>query len=345
MLHLAFGLDKNYVMQCGVAISSVCENNKSEDVFFHILVLSEKNELDIFSDLIDIINRYNQKYEIISIGELYFEKLPQIGYISKATYLRLLLPQVIDSSIDQLLYLDSDIVVLGSLHFFVENPLRDDIACGAAIDVNGCTVKHHNRLGISSPVTYFNAGVLQMNLKYWREHNISDQVIQKISENRYWFMDQDAINVVLCGKISRIPYKYNVQTSHYLYPPIEQELDITYHQELLEAMDKPIIIHYASYRKPWFDDCPKREYWDCYLKKTKWANEPLLYTPPNDDTTQEWLLRIRNKDNRMLNKYAPTFYKMVYWASLSKLSRSIFKCAFKSLSFILHLFGFKNLKS
>ena len=340
MLHLALGLDIKYVMQCGVAISSVCENNKGEEVFFHILVLAEKSELNHFSDLVDIVKGYNQKYEIIAIGEAYFEKLPQISYISKATYLRLLLPQVISPNIDQLLYLDSDIVVLGSLHYFVENPLRDDIACGAAIDVNGCSIKHHNRLGISSSVTYFNAGILQMNLKYWRKHNISDQTINKVSENQYWFMDQDAINVVLSGKIHRIPFKYNLQTSHYLYLPIEQELDIVYHQELLEAMDKPVIIHYASYRKPWFDDCPKREYWEYYFKKTKWANEPLLCTPPNDDTTQEWLHRIRSKDNRLLNKYAPTFYKMLYWASRSKLSRITFKCAFKFLSLFLHLFGF-----
>lgn len=311
MLHIALGLDAKYVMQSGVTITSICENNKDLDLFFHIATLGEGSDSTVFSPLTDILEHYNQQGEIIPIVDKYFEGLPELNYISKATYLRLLLPKVLKEDVGQVLYLDSDIIVMGSLRYFVEHPLSMEYGCGAAIDVNGCTIKHHNRLGISVPVTYFNAGVLQMNLVYWRNNDISSKTIQKIAENQYWFMDQDAINVVLNGKISRVPYKYNLQTSHYLYPPTEQELDIKYHQELSDAMNNPVIIHYASYRKPWQEDCPRKEYWEEYKGKTIWAKTQPWPSKPNDDTTQEWIKKARSLNIDLVNMYSPRFYKFI----------------------------------
>lgn len=312
MIHIAFGADTNYIMQCGVAITSLCENNKDNELFVHIMTLCEKNEKEQFNALLDILDKYHQRGELIAIGEDYFKGLPEGDYISKATYLRLLLPKVLPE-VEQILYLDSDIVVLGNLVYFAEHSLASDMACGAAIDVNGCTIKHHNRLGIPHPTIYFNAGVLQMNLKYWRNNNIAAKAIEGISShNDWWFMDQDAINVVLSGKISRIPYEYNLQTSHYLYPPTVQELDIQYHQELARAMDNPVIIHYASYRKPWQKDCPKQEHWLKYKNKTQWKDVPLMKSKPNDDTTQEWKEKACHKNTYKVNKYAPLFYKFMY---------------------------------
>jgi len=316
MLHIAFGADTNYIMQCGVAITSVCENNKDMDISFHIMVLCEEEEVVKFDPLVTIIEKYDQKGELLPIGQKYFANLPEGEYISRATYLRLLLPKVLSTDISQVLYLDSDIVVLGSLKYFEEHPLDSVIACGAALDINGMSIKHHNRLGLSAPVTYFNAGILQMNLTYWRDNKIASQAIEGIAgHSDWWFMDQDAINVVLEGKISRIPYRYNLQTSHYLYPPTQQELDKCYHQELYDAMETPIIIHYASYRKPWQKGCPKQEFWLKYKKMTQWASCPMMKSKPNDDTTQEWIRKANSKSARAVNTYAPCFFKFIYYFS------------------------------
>ncbi len=310
-IHIALGLDSKYVMQCGVAITSICENNKEEDLHFHIAILEDGEHPITFQPLIDITQAYHQHSELIPIKAEYFEGLPELTYISKATYLRLLLPKVLNNDIEEVLYVDSDIIVLGSLRYFAKHPLGEDFACGAAIDVNGCTIRHHNRLGIPIPVVYFNAGILQMNLNYWRRHDISQKALQKIAENQYWFMDQDAINVVLNGHIKRIPYQYNLQTSHFLYSPEQQELDINYHAELKEAMENPIIIHYASYRKPWQKGCPKQEYWLQYKKMTQWASCPLMKSKPNDDTTQELMKKAYRKNAYAVNTFAPYFFKLI----------------------------------
>lgn len=341
-LHIAFGLDANYIMQCGIALTSVCENNREEKLFFHLLALCEQEELNRFSPLTDIIANYHQDGEIIPIGEKCFEGLPELSYISKATYLRLLLPKVVSEDVKDILYLDSDIVVLGSLHYFLEHPLNSDHACGAAIDVNGCTIKHHNRIGIPSPVTYYNAGILQMNLAYWRKHNVSQEAINRIAENQYWFMDQDAINVVLNNKFARIPYQYNLQTSHYLYPPSQQELDAAFHQELYDAMESPIIVHYASYRKPWQKKCPRQELWLQYKRKTIWADVPQLESRPNDDTTQEWINKAKTHGNDLVNQYAPRFFQMIEQMSTSRSKAKRGRRILSLLSLFMFLAGFKK---
>lgn len=300
-------------MQCGVVITSICENNKDMELFFHIMVLCEEEDTIKFQSLTHIIDKYGKKGELIAIGQKYFENLPEGSYISRATYLRLLLPQALPKEIDQVLYLDSDVIVLGSLRYFENNPLRNDIACGAALDINGMSIKHHNRLDLDTPVMYFNAGVIQINLTYWRENDICSKTIEGIAKHvNWWFMDQDAINVILEGKITRFPYSYNLQINHYLCPPDQQELDIRYHKELLDAMESPVIIHYASYRKPWQKGCPKQEYWLQYKKITQWANIPMMELKPNDDTTQELMKKAYAKNALAVNSLAPYFFKFIY---------------------------------
>lgn len=312
MLHIAFGADTKYVMQCGVAITSVCENNNDMNIFFHVMVLCEDKEVVKFNPLVQIFEKYGQKGELIPIGQEYFDNLPEGNYISRATYLRLLLPKALPAEITQVLYLDSDIVVLGSLKFFEEHPLSSTVACGAALDINGMSIKHHNRLNLSNPVTYFNAGVLQMNLAYWRENDIARQAIDGIAKHPdWWFMDQDAINVVLEGYISRIPYQYNLQTNHYLCPPEQQELDKSFHPEVNDAMEHPIILHYASYRKPWQRGCPKQEFWLKYKKMTQWASCPMMSSKPNDDTTQELMKKAYRKSAYAVNTFAPYLFKLI----------------------------------
>ncbi|WP_084797857.1 glycosyltransferase family 8 protein [Neobacillus mesonae] len=66
-------------------------------------------------------------------------------------------------------------------------------------------------LSIPAEYTYFNAGVLLMNLQKWRENKISSQVIQYIKEHPKLIklMDQDALNAVLYDKCLKLEPKWN----------------------------------------------------------------------------------------------------------------------------------------
>ena len=58
-----------------------------------------------------------------------------------------------------------------------------------------------------------NPACLVLNLKYWREHELSKQYMQYINDNfeKLWFNDQDTLNGVLFNKKLMLPVTYNFQ--------------------------------------------------------------------------------------------------------------------------------------
>ena len=72
-------------------------------------------------------------------------------------------------------------------------------------------------LGFRPGHRYVNAGVLVMDLDAWRRERISDQLFAFVSRHgeRLFWHDQDALNVLLQGRITLLPRRWNVQTLWY----------------------------------------------------------------------------------------------------------------------------------
>lgn len=295
MLHISFGSDINYLMQCGVAITSLCENNKGIALNIHILALCDEGQITQFDPLLDIINNYNQQGEVIRVDSSHFKNMPEGYYISRAAYLRLLLPDILKDDISQVLYLDSDIVVLDSLSYFIDNPLELEEAAAASIDLDGNSIKHHNAIDIPAFVPYFNSGVLFMNLSYWRTHDITRKALDNIVKYQYRFHDQDAINSLLYNNIRILPFKYNLQVGYLQRNQNDYGIDKKYYEEIDTAKEAPAILHYASYKKPWQKDCPYQELWMKYKRMTQWKNLPLVSRKLNRDSLNE-LIEKSNKE-------------------------------------------------
>jgi lipopolysaccharide biosynthesis glycosyltransferase len=75
------------------------------------------------------------------------------GHISIATYFRLLLPSILPPLLERVLFIDSDIVINGSLEEFWTTPI-DGYAMAAATDRNLDTQR--KRLGLAPDSPYFN---------------------------------------------------------------------------------------------------------------------------------------------------------------------------------------------
>lgn len=295
MLHISFGSDINYAMQCGVAITSLCENNKDIDLNIHILALCDDAQIAQFDPLLDIIKQYSQQGEVIRVDSSHFKDMPEGYYISRAAYLRLLLPVLLKEDISQVLYLDSDLVILESLRYFIDNPLEPEEAAAAAIDLDGNSIQHHNMIDIPAFVPYFNSGVLFINLSYWRTHNITRKALDNIVKYQYAYQDQDAINALLYDKIRILPFKYNLQVGYLQRNQNEYGIDKKYYEEIDAAKKAPAILHYASYKKPWQKDCPYQELWVKYKNMTQWKDLPLVSRKLNRDSLNE-LIEKSNKE-------------------------------------------------
>lgn len=281
MIHIAFGIDDKFVMPCGVTITSICENNRDEDIFFHVLnsSLTEENKESLSS----IANSYEKHVDFCQVD---VEKLKgcyvNVGAANGciATYFRFLLP-ILLPDVSKVLYLDCDIVVRQSIRDLWDTDVSKK-ALAACLGENNDCIRAHNLIDLPMSYGYFNAGVLLVNLEYWREKNVFDRLIRySIDHPGNNQQDQDCLNIVLRDERGGLNVKYNLQ-ENLLVPHKDLLIDRCYFAELDEAVQNPTIIHYTNSPKPWHKDCrhPFRKEWRKYYAMTKWANIPLKYCYP-----------------------------------------------------------------
>src|SRR3546814_353430 len=144
------------------------------------------------------------------------------------------------------LYLDCDIVVRNDIAALWNLSLGDKVL-GAARNL---FFVRHDDLDLPAGADYFNAGVLLMNLRRWREADGTARLIRFIEahHDHLWAHDQDALNAVFCGEFLELAPRWNFQTSMLWSEP--DGLGLSY-WEFRRLLADPAIVHYTSPSKPW----------------------------------------------------------------------------------------------
>ena len=182
-----------------------------------------------------------------------------LSHISVATYFRLFSTELLPE-LDKAIYLDCDILVRGSLEDLWNIDMGDNYLA-AVYHPNSLSINNgaFNRLGIPVSQGYFNAGVLLMNLKKWKEDGIYQKCLDFIRDNYACIRnhDQDVLNAV-CGKRTLIlPCKWNMQNNFYkvrFWYETTDPYNKRYQSELCDAtnvINESAIVHFAARPKPW----------------------------------------------------------------------------------------------
>ena len=134
--------------------------------------------------------------------------------VSIATYYRLAAPHILPSNVGKILYLDSDIIVRRSLEDLWNTDIQD-YALAAVIDP-WWSPGGGPHVEVPPGAKYFNAGVLLINLDYWRMNNVSENATAFARNNfekvHYW--DQDALNAILVDRWIPVPQIWNAYDFH-----------------------------------------------------------------------------------------------------------------------------------
>lgn len=277
--NIVFCTDANYVQHLCVSLLSLLKNNKNLN--FNIYIINCDIDKSNFEKINKISSTHRCKIINLQIDEEKFNDLKMSPHLSKATYFRLSIPELID--LDKVLYLDVDIIVTGSIIELYSIEL-DDYYVGAVIDYTVETLEdqYFNRLKMKESSHYFNAGIMLINVSKWKSNHLKDKVIDYTEKypERIHYADQCGLNAVIDGDWKILDIKFNLQSFFFSKKNIVRQ-NTFLNNSILAAKQSPIIIHFSGPDKPWQirDSHPyKMLYWK-YLMLT-----PYRYYIPADFT-------------------------------------------------------------
>ena len=270
--------DNNYAPYMSVLMISILKNAKSNSFFdFYLLVpgnFKVKNKQKIEEDC----KFYeNKQITFVNMESSFSKTRKVIDHITEQTYYRLKAADILPVKYDKCIYLDVDTIVNTDLNELLSIDIDDNYI--AAVRAAGYyfkkdwAKKYCLKIGIPDISQYVNAGVLLMNLRKIREDNLTP-ILEKEAYNNYPTVDQDVFNKVCYNHILHLPFKFNVMTKYKsikdkTLSEYKQMCEIYGEKELNEAIERPLIIHYADKIKPWNDKkCIFSDYWWKYARKS-----------------------------------------------------------------------------
>lgn len=237
VIHIGFGLhdkDGHYSVWVGTVMQSILEHTDSR-ICFHILhdeTLSTANKYKLEM----VAHNGSSKIEFHKIDEDDFSAVKdQMSRFTIGTMFRCSLPGLLPD-LNRIIYLDADLFVNRDIKELWDVDIRE--YCLAGVVDEGVAVHNYPRILNKYPEikkeSYFNAGVLYMNLKKIREFgNLKKLVLDFLIENPEADLpDQDALNVLFHNKVLYLDGSWN----QFVY---------LHRKDNVEKLDKAIF-HYAA---------------------------------------------------------------------------------------------------
>ena len=225
--------DRNYITQLETTIKSILYHNRDIKIY----ILNQDIMPDWFRKPRKIARMLGSEIIDIKLPEqTVFQNWKKQAHISSVAYARYFIPDYIQE--DTVLYLDCDLLINDKLDNLFEQDIEERYIA-AIRDANG---------------QGFNTGVLLINNEKWRQEKLRERLIEQsilttkeVEEGRFEHFngDQTIFNQVLKDDWLELDRAYNLQVGY--------DVVALYNnwQEHLAFNDKPVVIHFTTYRKPW----------------------------------------------------------------------------------------------
>lgn len=247
-MHVACAADEAYVGHCGAMLHSLLAPRRYDDLVVHFL---HPPELPAATgeDLSALVESLGADIELHPIDNDLVDGLPVMDRIPRVMWYRIFLPSLLPA-VDRVLYLDADTLVIDDIEPLFDLPLDDAYVAAVPNVLEPAFAEHPRELGLPDESTYFNSGVLLLNLDAMRAGNCTQRITSFAREQHLLWPDQDALNVVLGPKCVRLGPRWNCMNSLYLFP---QARDVFGADEVRAACDDPAIVHFEgpALAKPW----------------------------------------------------------------------------------------------
>ena len=255
---VVFMADNAYAQYLAVTICSIVQNSSLDNNYDLIVFdggISVENQRKMGS-MIDGTPNFSLRF-FDTVGFLKdFDK--SIFYVNRkfviATYYRFFIAGIL-SGYETCLYLDCDLIVNGDVAMLCRTELNGHmVAAVRDLGVSGLVKNNHKKLShyvyetlqMGDADSYFNAGVLVMNLARMRQEQVGEKLIEKLKDIKTpLHLDQSIMNALFNGDVEFLNFTYNFMWS------FGGEEKSSFPPAMQDAYDHPQIIHYTTTLKPW----------------------------------------------------------------------------------------------
>ena len=246
-VNVVVALDRNVRWGCAVTLRSAIENSRAGTVFrvfvlFEGLTAADRRELESSWG----VPGHEVSVSFIGIEASSWKTLVRSKHLSRMSFARLMIDELLPADVERCVYLDSDLLfeldITGLFGMDLEGKVIGAVPDG---DETWDRVQL-SRLGVDGG-RYFNAGVFVADLKKWRDQKIGRRALEYClnreprlvgwMKSEAFFHDQDGMNRILAADGAHfLPKCWNTWASN------------------IVRYDSPAVIHLIMGPKPWQSD-------------------------------------------------------------------------------------------
>lgn len=256
--------DDNYVVPTAVTIKSILVNAENPvEIYVLGVGISNKNA-----------NCMKRAGAMVIRTDV---KLPQFDgrhpHVSAAALLKFDLPNIFADK-DKILYLDTDMIILGDLGKLFNINLGSHYAA-VVKDMAGTQAGHATKLGHKD---YFNSGMMLLNLAKMRDDGIPKKLVgYKLNKDVGHFMDQDCLNAVFDENVIYVSPIYNWMAPNQLNYAVQEVKDF-YGIDFEPTLNNAVVVHLTNRQKVWnYVNVWGHDLWMRYYKKSIFKNRSIKF--------------------------------------------------------------------
>ena len=248
-MNILVTLDRNYLQPLRVMLGSLYLNNPGQ--VFDVYLVGDGLTAEDLAGLEALCAPCGALHPVEVPGEL-FAGAPVVRYYSRAMYYRLLAAELLPRELDRVLYLDPDILVIRPVRPLYETQLGDSLLAAASHSGLTGMSDYVNKIRLSNyeAESYYNSGVLLMNLPQMREEMRPADIFAyaREYEERLILPDQDILNGLYGTRILGVDdsvWNYDARRYDRYWLGSHGEKDMDW------VMDHTVFLHFCGKNKPW----------------------------------------------------------------------------------------------
>lgn len=247
-IDLLVTLDENYLPQLRVMLASLLLNNPG--IRFRVYFLHRDIPEQKLASLDAALRARGHELVSIRVDEELFRDAPVTRYYAQEMYYRLLAAQLLPESLEKVLYLDPDILVINSVEPLWETPLGDALFAAAAHTGKAELAEPVNQLRLGTDHAYYNSGVLLINLAQCRREVHPEDIFAYVEAHAAGLLlpDQDVLNALYGSRILPLDdllWNYDARNYATYLVSSHGEAEIDW------VLQHTAILHFCGKSKPW----------------------------------------------------------------------------------------------